>query len=34
VGKTTFLAHLVRERGDLHFFAEQATGPAGVTRSL
>ena len=34
VGKTAFLAHLVRERGYLHFFAEQAPGPAGVTRAL
>ena len=34
VGKTTFLAHLVRERRYLHFFAEQAPGEAGVTRAL
>ena len=34
VGKTTFLAHLVRDRRYLHFFAEQAPGEAGVTRAL
>ncbi len=34
VGKTTFLAHLVRERRYLHFFSEQARGPTGVTRAL
>ncbi len=34
VGKTTFLAHLVRERRYLHFFAEQAPGDGGVVRAL
>ncbi|MCS6964817.1 MAG: ATP-binding protein, partial [Thermoflexus sp.] len=34
VGKTAFLAHLVKERGYLHFFAEQAPGEAGVIRAL
>ena len=34
VGKTTFLAHLVRERRYLHFFAEQAPGEANLPRAL
>ncbi len=34
IGKTTFLAHLVREHGYLHFFAEQAPGEANLPRAL
>jgi AAA ATPase domain len=34
VGKSTLLAHLVRERGYLHFFAEQAAGTANVSRAV
>lgn len=34
VGKTTFLAHLVRERRYLHFFTKQAPGPAGLAPHL
>jgi hypothetical protein len=34
VGKTSFQAHLVRERGYLHFFAEQAPGNANLPRAL
>lgn len=34
VGKTSFLAHLVRERGYLHLFAEQVPGDNNVERAL
>ncbi|MCC6190319.1 MAG: hypothetical protein IT318_14905 [Anaerolineales bacterium] len=34
VGKTSFLAHLVRERRYLHLFAEQAPGDANLVRAL
>lgn len=34
IGKTSFLAHLVWERGYLHFFAEQAPGDANLSRAL
>ena len=34
IGKSTFLAHLVRERGYLHFFAEQAPGDMNLPRVL
>jgi len=34
VGKTSFLAHLVRQRRYLHFFAEQAPGDSGVSRAI
>lgn len=34
VGKTAFLAHLVRERGYLHLFAEQVPGDNNVERAL
>ncbi len=34
VGKTSFLAHLVRERCYLHVFAEQAPGEANLPRAL
>jgi len=34
IGKSTFLAHLVRERGYLHFFAEQAPGDVNLPRAL
>ncbi|MGV9365945.1 AAA family ATPase [Amycolatopsis sp. NPDC003731] len=34
VGKSTFLAHLVSERGYLHFFAEQAPGATNVNRAV
>lgn len=34
VGKTSFLAHLVRTRGYLHLFAEQAPGDNNVERAL
>jgi hypothetical protein len=30
LGKTTFMAHLVKERGWIHFFAEQAPGQEGI----
>jgi hypothetical protein len=34
VGKTSFLAHLVRERGYLYLFAEQAPGEANLSLAL
>src|SRR6266487_352168 len=34
VGKTSFLAHLVRERGYIHLFSEQAPGDAHLPRAL
>jgi hypothetical protein len=34
VGKTSFRAHLVRERGYLHLFAEQVPGDNNVERAL
>jgi tetratricopeptide (TPR) repeat protein len=34
LGKTTFLAHLVRERGYAHHFAELAPGQSGVVYGL
>jgi len=34
IGKTSFLAHLVRERGYLHLFAEQVPGDNNVERAL
>ncbi|WKZ39691.1 MAG: AAA family ATPase [Anaerolineales bacterium] len=34
VGKTSFMAHLVRERRYLHLFAEQAPGDANLRRAL
>ncbi len=34
VGKTAYLAHVARERGAAHFFAEQAPGEGGVVRAL
>ncbi len=34
MGKTSFLAHLVRERGYLHLFAEQVPGDNNVERAL
>ncbi len=34
IGKTSFLAHLVRERQYLHFFAEQAPGDANLARAI
>lgn len=34
VGKTTFLAHLVQERGYLHFFCELAPGDANLPRTI
>ncbi len=34
IGKTSFLAHLVRERGYLHFFAEQSPGDVNLSRAL
>lgn len=34
VGKTAFLAHLVRERRYLHLFAEQVPGDANLKRAL
>ncbi len=34
VGKTCFLAHLVRERGYAHLFAEQVPGEANLGRAL
>ena len=34
VGKTAFLAHLVRERHYLHLFAEQVPGEANLPRAL
>jgi hypothetical protein len=33
-GKTSFLAHLVRERGYVHLFCEQAAGDANLPRAL
>jgi hypothetical protein len=34
IGKTSFLAHLVRERSYPHFFAEQAPGESNLPRAL
>jgi hypothetical protein len=34
LGKTTFLAHLVKERGYIHHFAELAPGPTGIAPGL
>ena len=34
IGKTSFLAHLARERGYPHFFAEQAPGDSNLPRAL
>ena len=34
VGKTSFMAHLVKERGYLHLFAEQAPGQAMLQRAI
>jgi hypothetical protein len=34
VGKTAFLAHLVKERRYIHLFAEQVPGPAMLQRAL
>jgi hypothetical protein len=34
LGKTTFLAHLVRERGYIHHFVELAPGPDGIALGL
>ena len=34
VGKTSFMAHLVKERGYLHFFSELAPGDSGLKRAL
>lgn len=33
IGKTAFLAHLVRERGYIHLFSEQAPGDASLSRA-
>ena len=34
VGKTSFMAHLVKERGYLHLFAEQVPGQAMLQRAI
>ncbi len=34
IGKTSFLAHLVRERGYLHLFSEQAAGDNNLDRAI
>ena len=34
LGKTAFLAHLVKERGYIHLFAEQARGQDGIAPGL